>query len=125
MAQVVTAHHPRYSGKGNYNLKRSAGVWFRMFTGFSIAPLRIATALGLLTAITGIFLGGYYLYEYFFSNRIVEGWTTLVLLMIFFGGLILMVLGLIGEYLGRIYLTISGRAQYSIAEIIRHGQIDE
>jgi undecaprenyl-phosphate 4-deoxy-4-formamido-L-arabinose transferase len=125
MAQVITSHHPRYSGKGNYNLKRSAGVWFRMFTGFSVAPLRIATALGLLTAITGIFLGGYYLYEYFFSNRIVEGWTTLVLLMIFFGGLILMVLGLIGEYLGRIYLTISGRAQYSIAEIIRHGETDE
>jgi glycosyltransferase involved in cell wall biosynthesis len=118
MAQVITGHHPRHSGKGNYGLRRSAGVWFRMFTGFSVAPLRIATLLGLFIAIGGLLLACWYLYEYFFTDRIVEGWITIVLMAIFFGGLNLMVLGLIGEYLGRIYLTLSGRPQYSIRKKI-------
>ncbi len=118
LAQLVTAHHQRHSGKGNYSIKRSAGVWFRMFTGFSVAPLRIAAVLGLLIAIMGLLLALYYLGEYFFTDRSIEGWTSLVLLTIFFGGLNLMVLGLIGEYLGRIYMTISGRPQYSIRQIL-------
>lgn len=124
MGQVITEHHPRHSGKGNYSLGRSAGVWFRLFTGFSVAPLRIATLLGLIIAIAGILLAIYYLLEYFFTNSSIEGWTTIVLLALFFGGLNLMVLGLIGEYLGRIYLTISGRPQYSIRKIIKAGDRD-
>jgi undecaprenyl-phosphate 4-deoxy-4-formamido-L-arabinose transferase len=124
LAQVITNHHTRHSGKGNYSLGRSAGVWFRLFTGFSVAPLRIATLLGLFIAVCGLLLATYYLFEYFFTDRSIEGWTTIVLLAIFFGGLILMVLGLIGEYLGRIYLTISGRPQYSIRKKITTGEHD-
>jgi polyisoprenyl-phosphate glycosyltransferase len=122
IAQVIVSHHERHSGKSNYTLQKSTNLWFRLFTGFSIAPLRIATITGLLIALIGLGLIGKYLYEYFFTTHIVEGWTTIVILLIFFGGLILLILGLIGEYMGRIYLAINGKPQYSIRAISRYGE---
>jgi polyisoprenyl-phosphate glycosyltransferase len=122
IGQITVTHHERHSGHSNYNFRRSTGVWFKLFTGFSVAPLRIATLTGLVVAIIGAVLTGYYLYEYFFLKRIVEGWITIVLLLIFFGGLILMMLGLLGEYIGRIYITVNGKPQYSIREIVKSGE---
>jgi polyisoprenyl-phosphate glycosyltransferase len=122
IAQVIVSHHERYSGRSNYTLQKSTSLWFRLFTGFSIAPLRIATITGLLIALIGLGLIGKYLYEYFFTTHIVEGWTTMVILQIFFGGLILLILGLIGEYMGRIYVAINGKPQYSIRAISRYGE---
>lgn len=122
IAQVVTKHHKRYSGRSNYNIKRAAGVWFRLFSGFSVVPLRLATLAGFITAFTSFCMMSYYLYEYFFTDHIVEGWTTIVLLLFIFGGLILMVLGLIGEFIGRIYLIINGKPAYKIREIVKSGE---
>ncbi|MEI6767235.1 MAG: glycosyltransferase family 2 protein [Bacteroidota bacterium] len=120
IGQIAVAHHERFAGKSNYSLNKSASVMFRLFTGFSILPLRIATILGLAISLAGFGLAVYYLCEYFFTNHIVEGWITLVVLIIFFGGLTIMLLGLLGEYLGRIYLTLNRKPQYSISSIIQH-----
>jgi polyisoprenyl-phosphate glycosyltransferase len=122
IAQVNVKHYPRYSGVSNYNLRRSAGVWFKLFTGFSVAPLRVAAMAGGIIALAGIGLMAYYLYEYFFTSRSIEGWTSIMLLVIFFGGVNLMVLGLIGEYIGRIYLTLNRKPQYSIRSIVSSGE---
>jgi polyisoprenyl-phosphate glycosyltransferase len=119
IGNIVVTHHKRFSGHSNYNMRRAAGVWFKLFTGFSVAPLRIAALTGLIIAVTGLGLMVYYLCEYFFTSHIVEGWTTMVLLLLFFGGLILMILGLLGEYIGRIYLTLNGKPQYSIRTIVK------
>jgi undecaprenyl-phosphate 4-deoxy-4-formamido-L-arabinose transferase len=120
IGQIAVTHHERFAGKSNYSLNRSASVMFRLFTGFSILPLRIATILGFVISLAGFGLAVYYLCEYFFTNHIVEGWITLVVLIIFFGGLTIMLLGLLGEYLGRIYLTLNRKPQYSISSIIQH-----
>ena len=116
--QVTVEHHQRVSGKSNYTMSRSASVLFKLFTGFSVAPLRLAALTGMGIALVGLGLIFYYLYDYFIVRDFVEGWTTLVVLIIFFGGLNLMMLGLLGEYIGRIFLTLSNKQQYTIREII-------
>ena len=118
LAQIDVEHFPRKSGNSNYNLKKSASVFFRLFTGFSVVPLRLATYLGIIITLFGLGMIVKYLYDYFITKNFIEGWTTLVILQIFFGGLILMTLGLIGEYLGRTFLSINKKPQYSIKQII-------
>ena len=120
LTQVEVEHFPRKSGKSNYTLKKSASVLFRLFTGFSIVPLRIATYLGIVFTLLGVVLVVKYLYDYFIVEDYIEGWTTLVILIIFFGGLVLTTLGLIGEYLGRTFLSINKKPQYTIKKIVRN-----
>jgi len=119
ITQVEVDHHERDSGKGNYSIKRSANVFFKMFTGFSILPLRIATITGIIATLLGVVLSFKYLYDYFFTKDYVPGWTTVVILIIVFSGLILLSLGIIGEYIGRTYLAVNNKPQYSISEIVK------
>ncbi|HOY31972.1 MAG TPA: glycosyltransferase family 2 protein [Bacteroidales bacterium] len=120
ISHVKVEHYQRLAGKGNYNFYRSVSVFFRLFSGFSVAPLRIMTLAGLIIMLIGAGLILYYLYEHFILKDIVEGWTTIVVLIIFFGGITIMLLGLIGEYLGRIYLTLNNKPQYTIKKIIKN-----
>ncbi len=118
ICQLEVEHHERHEGKSNYNFHRSASVFFKLFSGFSVAPLRLAAISGFIISLIGIGLIIRYLIEFFILKDTVEGWTTIVVLLIFFGGLITMLLGLIGEYIGRIYLTLNNKPQYSIRETI-------
>jgi len=120
ISQALINHYPRKSGRGNYNIRRSASVFARLFTGFSILPLRIATYIGLFFTLMGFILIIKYLYDYFIAENYIEGWTTIVVLVIFFSGLIISTLGLIGEFLGRTFLTVSKKPQYSIKKIIKN-----
>jgi undecaprenyl-phosphate 4-deoxy-4-formamido-L-arabinose transferase len=122
---VDVEHFERKKGRSNYTLKKSASVFFRLFTGFSIVPLRIATYLGLAITILGFAMIFKYLYDFFILEDFVEGWTTIVILIIFFGGLVLTTLGLIGEYLGRAFLSINKKPQYSIKKIVRNSDKTE
>jgi len=117
--QVSVTHHQRLEGKGNYSLRKSMSVFMKHFTGFSLLPLRIATITGLVATFIGCCLAIKYLYDYFISKDFIEGWTTVVILIIIFGGLILITLGIVGEYIGRTYLAINNKPQYSISEIVR------
>ena len=114
---IEIKHFKRFKGKSNYNLIKSISVFLKTLTSFSVIPLRIAALTGFIIAVFGFTLGGYYLYEYF-TNTTVEGWTTLIVTLLIIGGLMLMFIGLIGEYLGRMYLTVNNKPQYSIGEIL-------
>jgi len=118
LAEVKVSHYPRFRGKSNFSLIRSMAVFFKLATSFSIIPLRIVSVTGMSAAVIGFSLAIYYLFQYFALDSIVEGWTTLVTLFLTLGGLILLSLGLIGEYLGRIYLTVNGKPQYAIRETV-------
>lgn len=118
VTSIPIEHHTRFVGKSNYNIVRSISVFLKTVTSFSVIPLRIAAILGFTFAFLGFCLGFYYLYEYFTYNTI-EGWTTLIVTLLIMGGLMLMSIGLIGEYLGRMYLAINNKPQYSIKEIIK------
>ena len=114
ITQTEMVHQKRFEGRGNYNLIRSASVFLKHVTGYSLYPLRFATILGIMAAGLSFLLGIYFILDYLTNLRRVEGWITLVLLIVFFNGLILMCVGLIGEYIGRIYLTVTRKPQYVI-----------
>lgn len=118
ITQIELAHHKRQEGKGNYNLVRSVSVFLKHVTGYSLYPLRIATIVGVLAAAFSFLLGVFFLVDYLTNDSHVEGWITLVLLSVFFNGLILVCLGLIGEYIGRIYLTMTSKRQYVIDKLV-------
>lgn len=118
ISQIPAEHKERYMGKSNYTLVRSVIVFMKLFTGFSVQPLRIASFIGFFTASAGFVYGIYNIFDYFSADNVVEGWTTITVLILFIGGLILLSLGLIGEYIGRIYLSSNFRLHYSISEIV-------
>lgn len=118
LCQINVEHQVRLNGKSNYTLSKSVSVFMKLFTGFSVLPLRLATIIGCMATGVGFILSLKYLYDYFIAKNYIEGWTTVVVLIIFFGGLILITLGIIGEYIGRMYLTLNNKPQYSISEIV-------
>ena len=118
ITQLELVHGKRFTGKGNYNIMRSASVFLKHVTGYSLYPLRFATILGIVASGLSFSLGAYFVIDYLTNSRRVEGWITLVLLSVFFNGLILMCLGLIGEYVGRVYLTLTSKRQYVIDKVI-------
>jgi undecaprenyl-phosphate 4-deoxy-4-formamido-L-arabinose transferase len=116
VTQIDVAHHERFRGHSNYNFIRSLKVFMKLATTFSVSPLRFASLSGVCIAIVGLLLGIYYVAEYFFSTNVVEGWTSIVVINLVVGGMILMSLGVIGEYLGRAYLNINNLPQFVIRE---------
>jgi undecaprenyl-phosphate 4-deoxy-4-formamido-L-arabinose transferase len=122
LCQINVEHQVRLNGKSNYTLSKSVSVFMKLFTGFSVLPLRLATIIGCIATFVGFILSLKYLYDYFIAKNYIEGWTTVVVLIIFFGGLILITLGIIGEYIGRMYLTLNNKPQYSISEIVRSNE---
>ena len=109
-------HFERFKGTSNYNLLASVTVFLKLLTSFSIIPLRLASILGFIVAIIGFGLGLYFMYV-FFQGGNPEGWTSLIVTVLILGGLLLMSIGLIGEYLGRMYLTVNHKPQFIIKEI--------
>ncbi|MBN8704518.1 MAG: glycosyltransferase family 2 protein [Bacteroidetes bacterium] len=108
----------RFAGETKYPLKKMIRLAVNAILSFSAVPLSIATWLGFITAglsFAGIF---YALYLRLFTQIWVEGWTLLMISILFIGGMILIVLGIIGEYIGRIYGEIKGRPLYIIQDRI-------
>jgi len=116
ITQIDVKHYDRFSGVSNYTLLESIKVFMKLATGFSVFPLRVASFIGALTAMFGFMLGLYFIIEYFLNSSSLEGWTSMIVVMLFLGGIILMSLGIIGEYLGRIYLSINKKKSYTIKE---------
>ena len=92
-----------------------------MFTGFSVVPLRIASLIGILMSAITPFLILFYALSYktggvFFKQIIPPGWASLIIIVNFFGGLQLLVLGIIGEYIGRLFLTANQSPQFVIRD---------
>jgi len=118
VTQVNVQHHIRYKGSSNYNLIKSIKIFLRLTTGYSVKPLRIATLIGFVSSLCGFLLVPYYIIQYFVGAYRVEGFTTIIVLILMLGGLILLSLGLIGEYIGRLYLNINNKPQYVILKKI-------
>ena len=117
ITQVETKHHERYAGKGNYNLIKSIRVWLRLATNFSIFPLRIATVLGFIASLIGFILGLYFIIMHILNGQAPMGWASLIISVLFIGGIQLVAIGTIGEYVGRLFLYYSKQPQFVIKEI--------
>lgn len=115
---VSVTQRERYYGKSGYNLKKLLKLWINGFTGFSVKPLRLASYLGLLSALIGFIVFIYIVIIKILGAQMLLGWTSTIALILVLGGLILFVLGMLGEYVGRIYLCLNNTPQYVIKDKI-------
>ena len=118
IGNVELEQRAREEGTSGYNLRKLLGLWVDGLTTFSIKPLRVATFLGVLLAIIGFVIVIVLIIEKFVRGDIMLGWTSLIATNILIGGLILMVLGITGEYIGRIYLSLNQEPQYIVRTVI-------
>lgn len=116
VASVPVEHVPRAEGQSGYTLSKLIGVWFNSLTSFSVKPLRLAAAAGLAIAAAGFVMALVIVIQKLVRQDIDAGWTSLICVMLILGGLILTVLGVLGEYIGRLCQIVSGTPQYSILE---------
>ena len=117
IACVETNHRSRLEGTSGYSFWRLLGLWLNGFTAFSVKPLEFSTILGVLFAIAGFIYAIVIVVQRIIGDITVAGWSSIIALMLIIGGCILMMLGLIGEYIGRIYICINNSPQYVIKEI--------
>ena len=118
IANVTVEHQERAEGKSNYTLKKIFSLMSNLLINYSSFPLKVLSTIGLIVSGISFFLGLYYLISGLIGGTQVPGWTTLVVLISFLGGFIIILLGLIGEYLSRILDQIANQKSYYIKEII-------
>lgn len=117
IANVDVNHREREIGTSGYTLGKLFGLWFNGFTAFSIKPLRVATACGGLCAAAGFLYGIYTIVKKFINPVAPMGWSSTMAALMFIGGMLMLLLGLIGEYIGRIYISLNDAPQYVVKEI--------
>ena len=105
--------HERFAGESKYPLSKMLNFAIDGITSFSVKPLRLITTFGILFMLVAITIIGYALYEHLLGNTII-GWTSLLVSMWFIGGAILTAIGIIGEYVGKIYKEVKRRPRYFI-----------
>jgi undecaprenyl-phosphate 4-deoxy-4-formamido-L-arabinose transferase len=105
-------------GTSGYTLKKLLALWFNGFTAFSILPLRIATVTGVIFAFAGFIYGIYTIIKKFVNPAVPMGFSSLMAAVVFIGGMVMIMLGFIGEYIGRIYISINNSPQYVIRQEI-------
>ncbi len=111
IGSLKVQHDRREAGDSGYNLRRLIRLWLNIFTSFSIMPLRLASLLGVVLALAGGLTLIVLAVESLLQGSQVQGWLSIISAILLFGGLQCLLIGMLGEYLGRIFLTVSGRPQ--------------
>ena len=125
ICNVPVHHRAREEGRSGYTLSKLLGLWMNGFTSFSVKPLRLATYTGAVMAFIGFLYALVVVIRYFTVHLAPMGWTTTTVLILIVGGLNLLLLGLVGEYVGRVFLCINATPQYVEREYIPAGQRDK
>lgn len=105
---------PRHAGRSSYSLRKMTSLALAGITAFGIRPLRVATALGLLIATLAGLYGCYVIYVHLFTDTTVVGWASITASVLFIGGVQLVLLGVLGEYVGKSFLEAKGRPGYIV-----------
>jgi undecaprenyl-phosphate 4-deoxy-4-formamido-L-arabinose transferase len=119
IVNVSMVERERRIGTGNFIFMKSLGLWLNGFTAFSVKPLRIATFIGIITAAIGFFYGAYIVVRKLIHTEIILGYSSTMAVLLFIGGILMLMLGLIGEYVGRIYISLNNSPQYVIRSTSR------
>lgn len=123
IGMVEVEHFKREIGQSTYTLKKLIRLWSSCIN-FSIIPLRFASFAGLFTAVLGIILAAAIVIKKLLNPEVAVGWTSTIACMLFFMGLTLLCLGVIGEYIGRIFLAINNSPQYVIRDVVHKKSLD-
>ncbi len=108
----------RFAGSSKYSLRSMLALAFEAVTSFSAFPLRLISLLGFFVFAGSMVVTGWALWVALYSGHAVPGWASVVLPMYFLGGIQLLALGIIGEYLGKLYLEAKGRPRFFVAQVI-------
>ena len=122
ICNVPVNHRQRQEGHSGYTLSKLLNLWMNGFTSFSIKPLRLATYMGCLTAFAGFIYAIIIVIRYFTIHLAPLGWSSTTALLLILGGIILLVLGLVGEYVGRIFMCVNASPQYVERKVIKYGR---
>lgn len=117
---VDVNHRDREAGTSGYTLGKLLSLWFNGFTAFSVKPLRIATVTGTICALAGFAYGIYTILKKVFIQPpdLVVGFSALMSVIVFMGGMLMLMMGLVGEYMGRMYISMNNSPQFVIREIV-------
>ncbi len=114
---VTVPHHERVDGRSGYTFSKLLALAMNVFTNFSLLPLQVVSMLGILASAFGILLGCWYLLSAMFSQIAVPGYASIIVAVLVLGGLQLLSLGVIGEYIGRLHLNVNRKPQYTIRQV--------
>lgn len=108
----------RVAGKSKYPLKKMLALAFNGISSFSVKPISLILGLGLFIVLASFAAAIYALVSYF-THRVVPGWTSLILSIWFLGGLQLLAIGMVGQYIGKIYMEVKQRPRYNIEKVLK------
>jgi polyisoprenyl-phosphate glycosyltransferase len=109
-------HGDRFAGASNYTLRKSISLWLRMVTGSSVVPLRVATVLGLTLSALSILMLIYVIVQRLVDPSIQPGWASTIATILLISGMQLFSLGIVGEYVGRIYARLNNAPQFVVSK---------
>lgn len=108
----------RVAGESKYPLKKMLALAFNGISSFSVKPISLIMGMGLFIIVCCVLAAVYALISYF-TGRVVQGWTSLILSIWFLGGLQLLAIGLVGQYIGKIYIEVKQRPRYNIEKVLK------
>ncbi|MCR5331027.1 MAG: glycosyltransferase [Lachnospiraceae bacterium] len=115
---IELEQHERVAGKSGYTLRKLIHTFLNGFVAFSIKPLRFSVAVGVISSVLGFIFGAYVIVRKVIDPLVASGWSSIVSILMIMSGLVLIVLGMIGEYLGRMYMTIALTPQYVVRDTV-------
>jgi len=115
---IQVDHLVRKEGRSNYNLTRLLRLWISIALNFSTIPLRVISFIGFVASAMSLILFVDVVWEYLFVGINVGGWTSMMATILFFSGTQLIMLGVVGEYIGRTYMSLSRRPQYVVEALL-------
>jgi undecaprenyl-phosphate 4-deoxy-4-formamido-L-arabinose transferase len=118
--RLQVAHSRRIVGHSGYTMRRLVRLWMNMFFNFSVMPLRFASVLGAALCVVGLVLLVSVLIEHYFTDVKSVGWGSLMAAVSIFSGSQLLILGVLGEYVGRAYMTVSRKPQSLVRDVAAH-----
>ena len=116
---IEVRHLPRAEGRSNYTIKRLIRLWLNLATSFSLAPLRMAILAGIALATLGMIGAAFTIIEALVSQRTPSGWASTMTAILLVSGVQSMILGVMGEYIGRTFLSANGKPQGTVRLIER------
>ena len=116
LCDVEIEHRARMEGKSNYSIRKLLKLWFNGFTAFSVKPLEIASVSGVFIALVGIIYSIYIIIKRILGFPYLEGWSSLIALTLLLDGFLLVMIGLVGEYIGRVYICLNNAPQYVVKD---------
>ena len=118
VVNVEMEERERIQGTTGYTLGKLIGLWLNGLTNFSLKPLRIADGMGVLFALMGFAFGVFTVVRKIINPEMLAGYASMIAAIFFVGGILMLLLGMLGEYVGRIYLCLNQMPQYVVREVI-------